>query len=155
MGDWARKTRLRWRWREFWFEPFHTTPKIFLDSRKENHARELVILNGTRNSRDLSFASGDSSHLRRLPNNSHERVCWLPLLDDIYDVISSISMKPGRLEGCQTAADRFQESSWDFQLPDVVRPLAKISVETIAIIARRRRQQILLQLWRHIRRRLQ
>ena len=31
----------------------------------------------------------------------------------------------------------FRESSWDFQLPDIVRPLATTTVGTIAIIARR------------------
>jgi hypothetical protein len=30
MGEYAQKTRLHWRWREFRFETLYTTPEIFL-----------------------------------------------------------------------------------------------------------------------------
>jgi hypothetical protein len=30
MGEYARKTRLQWRWSEFRFETLYTTPEIFL-----------------------------------------------------------------------------------------------------------------------------
>jgi len=62
-----------------------------------------------------------------------------PLLGSIHDRISLLSRESELIPGvhCVLPAIRFQENSWDFQLPDVVRPLAKTSVHDITIIARR------------------
>ena len=35
MGEYAQKTRLHWRWREFRLETLYTTPEIFLLSAEE------------------------------------------------------------------------------------------------------------------------
>ena len=130
MGGWAKNTRLRWRCREFRFETLYTTPQIFLVSHMAKSENEIIILDGSKKSIDSSLVSF-------VPNNSHERVCWLPLLKSIHDLTFLLKDSCARSASCQIAAIRYQESSWDFQLPDVVRPLAKASVETTAIIARR------------------
>jgi hypothetical protein len=142
MGDWAKKTRLRWRWREFRFETLYTTPEIFIDRRLDDSTRAflsfrlgfiaVVTLDGSNASRNLSLIpSSDWDSL----NNSHERVCWLELLDSIQTSASALRIND--INGYCPAVIRFQERSWDFQPPDVVRPLAKTSVGGIAIIARR------------------
>ncbi|KAH8784486.1 hypothetical protein F5882DRAFT_378717 [Hyaloscypha sp. PMI_1271] len=112
MRNWARKTRLRWRWREFRFEALYTTPEILLVSSLTSHFLQTTAMRGCAGS---------------------------PLLGSIHDRISLLSRESELIPGvhCVLPAIRFQENSWDFQLPDVVRPLAKTSVHDITIIARR------------------
>ena len=129
MGGWAQKTRLRWRWREFRFETLYTTPEITLTSadllsfRRKDH----VLITGSADSRLRTLSS-----YSRL-SHSHEMVSWIPLLSSIHECTASYVVVGGlRLPGLL-----FHERSWDFQLPDVVRPLANTSVGAIAILARR------------------
>jgi hypothetical protein len=69
-----------------------------------------------------------------------EIACWVPLLCWINHTVQMSR------QGYETAfpsrelrlpAILIQERSWDFQPPDVVRPLAKTTLSDIAIIARR------------------
>ena len=141
MGGWAKMTRLRWRWREFRFETLYTTPEIILRSPSMfgvfgvfRALGKFIVLDGSQKSREASLLETP------LPRtNRYESVCWLLLLNALHDSaknISSLLGFHGYLESGLNPAVRFQESSWDFQVPDVVRPLAKTTVATIAIIAR-------------------
>ena len=58
----------------------------------------------------------------------------VPLLSNIHDCNSKLGSVPNSF---RLPYVYFRESSWDFQLPDIVRPLATTTVGTIAIIARR------------------
>src|SRR5882672_11507092 len=58
MGDWAKKTRLRWRWREFRFETLYTTPEISLAFYCWI-PEGCILLDGSSDSRDLSLSPVD------------------------------------------------------------------------------------------------
>jgi hypothetical protein len=72
-------------------------------------------------------------------------VCWIPLLHWIHETTglaiggSNYEQEITNQLPYQTRlpAIVFREQSWDFQPPDVVRPLAKISLSDIAVLARR------------------
>jgi len=90
-------------------------------------------------------------HSDPLHNHSDELVSWLPLLHWLHETtrrsFESKEIPRPSLVGDTTPDEvlrwkRFpalvmQERSWDFQPPDVIRPLAKTTVSTIAILARR------------------
>ncbi|MCJ1381242.1 hypothetical protein MMC17_004351 [Xylographa soralifera] len=178
MGDWAKMTRLRWRWREFRLETRFTTPELYLSGDGAGTKEEQVFITGETKSREQTFLPASSfdndvdAHIRtdasseaatmtllRRPfswrptkkqhqlnsgrndsshNPSDELACWLPLLDQIHR-ITYLSLS--RVNFTKTSLSIptlvFRERSWDFQPPDVVRPLAKTTVSDIAIISRR------------------
>jgi hypothetical protein len=168
MGEYARKTRLQWRWSEFRFETLYTTPQIFLAGDGSPNRTGQVLLTGSERSRKISlvpvssvdnkdtvilegpkFLQLQSEQPRQimLPGDSYggELASWVPLLHWIHEKTSIC------LENHQTDEDSeqyappkvrlpaviFRERSWDFQPPDVVRPLAKTTLSDIAVIARR------------------
>ena len=51
MGEYARKTRLHWRWREFRFETLYTTPEVFLTGDGAPSRISQVVLTGSNSSR--------------------------------------------------------------------------------------------------------
>ena len=86
-----------------------------------------------------------------LYNHTDELVSWLPLLHWFHEVTRA-SFEGVELPEPRDASDTtpetlltwrrypalvMQERSWDFQPSDVIRPLAKTTVSTIAIMARR------------------
>ena len=133
MGEWATKTRLRWRWREFRFETLYTTPEFFMTEGMLDRSNHILI-EGSTESRALSLGPA----LRSSPSDirhSNETVCWVSLLNQLH--LSSARNGACNTEGISLPALSLQERSWDFQLPDIVRPLGVCSVSDIAIIARR------------------
>ena len=144
MGKWASKTRLRWRWREFRFETLYTTPEIFMagsvgnivyDGLAWSRREDYVLVTGSEESRARMLISSDqfelSSPQQTRPNR--DLVCWIPLLNAMHRAVRTYA----EVVDCQRPAVSFEENSWDFQLPDIVRPLARTSVSDIAVIARR------------------
>jgi hypothetical protein len=101
MGPWARYTRLRWRWSQFRFETFFTTPQIVLVPDSHDPTR----LGGSRSSttRDMSMMiSGADDVPQKVRDlftlNVHgqrdeDLVCWLSLLQSLY-------LNRRRLEQC-------------------------------------------------------
>ncbi|KAK5195893.1 hypothetical protein LTS03_002724 [Exophiala xenobiotica] len=87
---------------------------------------------------------------KSIENPSDELVCWLPLLHWLHETTKA-SLDPdeipqnGNAEMCvlqplrrkRLPALTKRERSWDFQPPDVSRPLAKSTVSDIAVLARR------------------
>jgi hypothetical protein len=55
MGEYARKARLQWRWREFRFETLYTTPEIFLAGNGAPSRIGQVVLTGSKASREESM----------------------------------------------------------------------------------------------------
>lgn len=157
MGDWGKKTRLRWRWRQFRFETLYSTPVISMADISiffVEPPRQLVILgmedtNGKENDNGVPiFKPSNMSSNRQL---SDELVSWLSLLEQMNET-TRLSMEPLKTQtdsfpGVAPQAIEFDlrrfpvlkmaERSWDFQPPDVLRPLAKTTLSTIAVMARR------------------
>jgi hypothetical protein len=144
--------------REFRFETLYSTPEIFLaGDGQPNHAGQVLLL-GDENSRQKSLIGAKQkprerfnsrkSASQRHRNESYstkfpgEMACWVPLLAWIHettekslnqeDYTDAIPFSPLKLP-----AVLIEERSWDFQPPDVLRPLAKVNLSDIAIIARR------------------
>lgn len=97
-------------------------------------------------SRRAAVFSPDPVH-----RHSDELVSWLPLLHWLHEAtrasFESVDIPNPSLPGERTPTSLLtwrrypalvmQERSWDFQPPDVIRPLAKTTVSAIAILARR------------------
>ncbi|CZR51057.1 uncharacterized protein PAC_00932 [Phialocephala subalpina] len=179
MGEYGRRTRLHWRWREFRFETLYTTPEIFLVGDGSPSRIGQVLLTNSKDSRERSLVpdggmevdelfledqndyqtvyqlgvgqgeSGAKKNKKKTKKQSGtyrgEMACWIPLLHWIHEK-SGGSLTPEEKfrdpEGTPPPKRRlpaliFRERSWDFQPPDVVRPLAKTTLSDIAVIARR------------------
>ena len=94
---------------------------------------------------------GQLSRASPIQNNRDELVSWLPLLHWLHEVTRA-SLEGDEIPDPKNTDDAtpdslltwrrypalvMQERSWDFQPPDVIRPLAKTTVSDIAIMARR------------------
>lgn len=179
MGEYARKTRLHWRWREFRFETLYTTPEISLVGDGALSKRGQVVLTGSKLSRERSFVPIVSMpaddilvestkpslyhelgnvdvnmHARKRAREQAERpfspdagemACWVPFLHWVHEKTQAcldqeetprdpIDFPPPNI---RLPAVTCRERSWDFQPPDVVRPLAKTTLSDIAVLARR------------------
>lgn len=90
MGPWAKYTRLSWRWRQFRFETYFTTPQIIflpdehdsdsagsLASSTENPLMISVGKNVPQSVRDLFVLNEDGQ-------KDEEMVCWVSLLQSLY-----------------------------------------------------------------------
>lgn len=153
MGQWAKRTRRRWRWRQLRFETLFTTPQIMVlpfsvQQRPKRIPEPLVSdfdwLAGSFEWITGSFDSCDKTMVHSTPvhGTPDEMVCWIPLMQSLH----RHELELERL-GCYTANDpfvrwagpavRFRERSWDFMPPDVVRPHAITNISDIAVLARR------------------
>lgn len=191
MGQWAIKTRRRFRWREFRFETLFSTPEIFLTGGGGGTRPDQVYIIGSAESRRLTLtppdAFDDPGQFPRWPthsskswssavgrreadtnltqrkmtslshtmeNPSDELVCWLPLLHWLHETTrASLDPEEQPLENAtreevkkayaminmrkRVPALVFRVRSWDFQPPDVSRPMARTTVSDIAVLARR------------------
>jgi hypothetical protein len=154
MGDWAQRTRLRWRWREFRFETIFYIPRIIygplhgdVGKRSEELATGQCSLVDTKDSLDLSMTRGGwGSQDARRYYNSDELACWVPLLAQLHKQGKEIiDHFPPSDAGRQLTVDndttvpviQFIRKSWDFMPVDVVRPMASTTVSDVAIMARR------------------
>jgi hypothetical protein len=73
MGEYAKRTHLRWRWREFRFETLYTVPEIFMAGDGAPNRFEQVVLTGNAKNRELSLVPlgvGDGDALQRLDYRS-------------------------------------------------------------------------------------
>lgn len=141
MGGWAARTKMRWRWREFRFETLYTTPNICLLYEYYDEVTRMSILGLTTGARVAPISGSRQSMIdtmllshstSRRSGRNHEMVCWVLLLHQIHESTMSYSGV-----AAYRPAVTFEERSWDFQIPDIVRPLATITVCDLAIIARR------------------
>jgi len=155
MGPWAKRTRLRWRWREFRLETMFTTPRILLTPLPND--RSSIPFNNGDNQRNVvkeSTSENDMEHVTGSPESlyrtmavtldgeyrSNELACWVHFLGSLHrnewelkKYIPDLN-RQGQLVG---PAVRFHEMSWDFMPPEIVRPFAVTTVCDIAIMAHR------------------
>lgn len=95
MGPWARYTRLRWRWSQFRFETFFTTPQILL--MPEGHDSKPLVSPGlvgpmSPAQKPLKICDGENAYqsirelfiLEQDSKKDEYLVCWLSLLQSIY-----------------------------------------------------------------------
>lgn len=121
MGDYARKTRLHWRWREFRFETLYTTPEIFLTGEGIPKRSSQVVLTGTNESRRDSLVpklymshgnvvidderfetpyvqgTGQRHSTEKYPGSfgsyRGEMASWIPLLHGVHETVHA-SLRP-------------------------------------------------------------
>ncbi|KFZ12004.1 hypothetical protein V502_07311 [Pseudogymnoascus sp. VKM F-4520 (FW-2644)] len=158
MGAWGKKTRLRWRWRQFRFETLYSTPEIFMTDMFYPicSAEYLLGLNDMETNK-LWSAPGPNNYGRVAgeSRSNGDLVSWLELLSQMHhstqhslspsktqdDVNREIELVNARQlshsDYRRIPAVEVVERSWDFQPPDVSRPLAKTTLSTLAVMARR------------------
>ena len=160
VGPWASKTRLRFRWREVRFETLYTVPHIVLHriTWTSSEIPDCPYENGvwiptgkSGNSKDAGFTnllvSGKA-------DQTSELVTWLRFLGSIQWLHKRMLARLSRVN--ESLAEKndlslelmenrkltipvclFEERSWDFMPPDVVKPYARINVGDLAVLARR------------------
>lgn len=164
MGSWAKLTRRRFRWGEIRFETLYTTPRFGLFPYTPGHILSHEV-EDSGNLTPHFLLDGSPSAMRstfcdkkRNSNSSNELVSWIKLIEALHynsrrtlELIgygdSQTTLTPTSANQVSLAAlgnqkylihdMRIQERSWDFVPPEVVRPLAIVSVSDIAIMARR------------------
>lgn len=93
MGPWARYTRLSWRWRQFRFETYFTTPQIIFlpdghDSGRSGRSGNSAL--STQDTLMISNREGIDPCIRELfilnkdGGKDEEVVCWLSLLQSLF-----------------------------------------------------------------------
>ncbi|TVY73570.1 hypothetical protein LSUE1_G006755 [Lachnellula suecica] len=143
MGKYARRTRLRWRWREFRFETLYTVPEICLSGDMAELVEYQTNYSPNDGNRPPQTKGKKEAKLSGVDHG--EMACWVPLLhwihettcaslDNLHSDQEYLDIPPSKV---RIPALLFRERSWDFQPPDVVRPLAKTTLSDIAVIARR------------------
>lgn len=154
MGLWAKRTRLRWRWRQFRFETLFTVPEIFITEFHidQNQQRSMEAISTDDKIEHISGSPQScTSSMIVSPyreERSIESVCWLAFLASLhrnewelqrYGCYSQDSpySKRSVQQRFVGPAVRFREVSWDFMPPDIVRPLAVTTVSDIARMVRR------------------
>ncbi|TVY84920.1 hypothetical protein LSUE1_G001851 [Lachnellula suecica] len=115
------------------FETLYTTPELFIAS-GEPERPEQILIEGGFNSRAATLAPAPQPSQHGI-RQSNELVCWISLLHQLH--LAGARNGTSDTPGISLPALVFQERSWDFQVPDVVRPLAVCSVSDIAILGRR------------------
>lgn len=164
MGLWAKLTRRRFRWGEIRFETLYSTPRFGLFPYTPGHIlSHEVEQSGALTPHfllDGSPAAMRSTFCDPTPKTYHsnELVSWIKLIEALHynsrrtlELIgysdSQITLSPFTAKQVFVAAlgnqkylihdMRIEERSWDFVSPEVVRPLAVVSISDIAIMARR------------------
>lgn len=93
MGLWAKRTKLRWRWREFRFETTFVVPRIkygpvpfeFKNQKAAELLHEAVFLMNTEESLAASMTKGGwFTYEGRQYYDSDQLACWLPLLVQLH-----------------------------------------------------------------------
>ena len=156
MGDWATKTKRKWRWSEFRFETLFTTPNFQLEAL--SRYQQFPAAGG-------DFVTGDESSRRgtlslgRLPGwtaspvseTTSDLAGWLSLLHILhisqqhFFVLTTYG-NPQLIKQDLTSpvagnmacpGITFRTRSWDFMPPDIVRPFATSNVGDIIALAHR------------------
>jgi hypothetical protein len=177
MGEYATKTRLHWRWRQFRFETLYSIPEIFLSGDGAPSRKSQVLLTGSEESRHRSLipvtSAGNVDEVvwpswgppgvplaspaemvlaqqgllvqKSTGDPRGEMASWVEFLNRVHmtteDSLSFQQKSEDPLfftpPGVRLPAVVFRKRSWDFQPPDVIRPLSKTTLSDIAVIVRR------------------
>ena len=153
IGQWASKTRRKFRWSEFRFETIFSTPDIRLQRGREED-KSATSITGDFESRKKTLIS----HVESSDDRRGDLVSWLMLLHRLHVLQDSQfssfgdksarrslkekypslrSPRDPRQETTSYAAVRVRTRSWDFMPPDIVRPFASSTMGDIIAIAHR------------------
>ena len=134
LGPWAKRTRLRWRWSQFRFEVLFVTPRIkFMTT-----PRGALMLMHTHPEKFFKPETLEST------SDIKEMASWIPLLVSLYRSTSAVTEQltseyPDSHHEMGLMINLpfidYVERSWDFMPPDVSRPMALTTVQSIGIIA--------------------
>ena len=155
MGQWAKKTRLRWNWSQLRFETLFMVPEIVLcngvaeetkeDMKKEMGKGENTVdteiewITGSSESRNRTYSSLTTT---KGINDDGELVCWLGLLGALHEHELDLQNLNGH-QSLPSGSDqprpavKFRQKTWDLTSPHAIRPHAVCSTSDIAILARR------------------
>ncbi|KFX94835.1 hypothetical protein V490_04139 [Pseudogymnoascus sp. VKM F-3557] len=158
MGAWGKKTRLRWRWRQFRFETLYSTPEIVMTDLFAPVCSAEYLLGLDDKETNKLWSAPSPINYGRVPSETRangDLVGWLELLSQMHRSTHK-SLAPAKTKDdvnreikLVNAHQRFHsdyrrvpaievmERSWDFQPPDVSRPLAKTTLSTLSVMARR------------------
>ena len=163
VGPWAGRTRLKFRWSQFRFETLFTVPHIMLrralwvssappECPFEQGGWILGRPQDAKNADEVNLLiSGNAA-------DKPELVTWLRFLRSLQWTHKMMTLKFGKVKGAAFEYEfeanelklveyenrnltlpivKFEERSWDFMPPDVVKPYARISVSDLGVLARR------------------
>jgi hypothetical protein len=159
VGPWAKRTRLKFRWSEFRFETLFTVPHIMLQ-RNVWVSSEMPDCpyadGGWILGRPEHQTGADQVNLliSGRAAETPELVTWLRFLRSIQWTHKRMLFKLSRVtQGESEKSDlqlaqhenrnltmplvKFEERSWDFMPPDVVKPYARINIGDLGVLARR------------------
>lgn len=135
MGDWAKKTRLRWRWGQFRFETLYTTPdyrrRLTVTPRDgiwnpTIQSATTEIGKGAGKENDVQGRSSTGKHTLASPVD--ELVRWVPMLHWIHETTraslesralpdpsnQAVKTSDDLLRWRRVPASILRERSWDF-----------------------------------------
>lgn len=133
LGPWAKRTRRKFRWSQFRYEVFFTTPRIDFTTVSR---RELIF------SKNLGPLF--PPEITESTTDTEELASWISLLVYLY---RSTLLLTGKLTSEKTCAHceaasvvrlpsiQYIERSWDFMPADVSRPMALTTIHNMCIIA--------------------
>ena len=127
-------THRHFRWSEMRFETLYTTPRFGLSANLSGVKEIRYPLNGS----SLMMVK---THCEPYRNNSASMtslVTWVPFMQALH-LASDATLRCGvsYKERILLPDITIERRSWDFVPPEVVRPLAVVSISNIAILARR------------------
>lgn len=106
MGEYGKKTRLHWRWREFRFETIYTTPEIFLVGHGSPSRVGQVLLTDTKVSREKSLVPDDIVAFDEILPGHHNQ------MSPHHDELGKVGGKKTRKSSQRTMTYRGEQASW-------------------------------------------
>ena len=137
MGGWAKMTHRHFRWSEMRFETLYTTPRFGLSGIMDGHKEQRYPLDGTA----LMIMKTYCDPYRSTSTSTTSLVSWVRFMEALH-----LNSRATRHRGFPFPVTSYmkrlpditiERRSWDFVPPEVVRPLAVVSISDIAILARR------------------
>lgn len=139
MGGWAKMTHRHFRWSEMRFETLYTTPRFGLSKMIDVYKEQRYPLNGTA----LMMKETYCEPYRPTSASTTSLVSWIRFMEALH-LNSRATLHSGFPPPVASDTKRLllpditiEKRSWDFVPPEVVRPLAVVSISNIAILARR------------------
>ena len=134
MGGWAKMTHRHFRWSEMRFETLYTTPRFGLSDGFSVVKEPRYQLNGSA----LMMVKTHCEPYRNTSAIQTSLVSWVNFMQALH-LTSKATLRCGNHlnEKALLPDITIERRSWDFVPPEVVRPLAVVSISNIAILARR------------------
>ena len=134
MGGWAKMTHRRFRWSEMRFETLYTTPLFGLSQRNDltdSKKTPRYYLDGSLDAMKKTYC-GRNVQLA----DTTSLVSWVRLVEALH-ISTRETLRYSDFNRSSIPNVMLQRRSWDFVPPEVVRPLAMVTISDIAILARR------------------